>query len=368
MRKERKNLQLSALELNAGQLGWMPRNPREWTKDDVARTARSIEEDPDFLEERPLLVVPSDVDGKFVVFGGNLRSEGARKNRMKAVPCVVHYPESEEDRQTVIRRALKDNGSMGRFDYDILANEYSEYDLTDFGIPAWPQEEGGETGGGGEAKEDNEIKDNVENENEKYSLKLSFKTLEEKNEWIEYAKECGVRVEVGLNWGHGIEHKCDLIIREKTYKQRHFFYTASFHNTENGEALSKIKVPTNVKIFADAAINVIIKKFAGIERGKIRLVSAPARKHKENNFTEMVCDAVAREIGVKYEKDLIKLIKKDRFHPVFCLTDTVSEEYIVLYDDIVTTGKTIMELYRLFDGEKKVIVVVGIENDRPIKV
>lgn len=144
MRKERKNLPLSALELNAGQLGWMPRNPREWTKDDVARTARSIEEDPDFLEERPLLVVPSDIDGKFVVFGGNLRSEGARKNRMNAVPCVVHYPESEEDRQTVIRRALKDNGSMGRFDYDILANEYSEYDLTDFGIPAWEQPEGSE--------------------------------------------------------------------------------------------------------------------------------------------------------------------------------------------------------------------------------
>lgn len=149
MRKERKNLPLSALELNAGQLGWMPRNPRQWTKDDVARTARSIEEDPDFLEERPLLVVPSDVDGKFVVFGGNLRSEGARKNRMKAVPCVVHYPESEEDRQTVIRRALKDNGSMGRFDYDILANEYSEYDLTDFGIPAWEQPEGSEDDGSG---------------------------------------------------------------------------------------------------------------------------------------------------------------------------------------------------------------------------
>lgn len=154
MRKERKNLQLSALELNAGQLGWMPRNPREWTKDDVARTARSIEEDPDFLEERPLLVVPSDVDGKFVVFGGNLRSEGARKNRMKAVPCVVHYPESEEDRQTVIRRALKDNGSMGRFDYDILANEYSEYDLTDFGIPAWEQPEGSEDDRSGAREDD----------------------------------------------------------------------------------------------------------------------------------------------------------------------------------------------------------------------
>ena len=81
MKKERKTLPLAQLELNAGQIEWLPRNPREWTADDVNKTAKSIAEDEDFLEDRPILVVPNGK--KFVVFAGNLRSEGAKKQKMK---------------------------------------------------------------------------------------------------------------------------------------------------------------------------------------------------------------------------------------------------------------------------------------------
>lgn len=131
-------LPVARLELNAGQIDWLPRNPRQWTKEDVAKTAKSIAEDEDFLEERPILVVPQGE--KFVVFAGNLRSEGAKKRKLKEAPCVVYYPEGEADEQTIIRRAAKDNGSFGSFDWDILANEW-EGPLQDWGIPTWPQEE-----------------------------------------------------------------------------------------------------------------------------------------------------------------------------------------------------------------------------------
>lgn len=138
MKKERKMLPVARLELNAGQIDWLPRNPRQWTKEDVAKTAKSIAEDEDFLEERPILVVP--MGDKFVVFAGNLRSEGAKKRKMKEAPCVIYNPETEADQQAIIRRAAKDNGSFGSFDWDILANEW-EGPLQDWGIPTWPQEE-----------------------------------------------------------------------------------------------------------------------------------------------------------------------------------------------------------------------------------
>ena len=138
MKKERKTLPVARLELNAGQIDWLPRNPRQWTKDDVAKTAKSIAEDEDFLEERPILVVP--MGEKFVVFAGNLRSEGAKKRKMKEAPCVIYNPETEADQQAIIRRAAKDNGSFGSFDWDILANEW-DYPLQDWGINVWPQEE-----------------------------------------------------------------------------------------------------------------------------------------------------------------------------------------------------------------------------------
>ena len=36
------------LAINEGQLDWLPRNPREWTQEDIDRMVKSMEEDPDF--------------------------------------------------------------------------------------------------------------------------------------------------------------------------------------------------------------------------------------------------------------------------------------------------------------------------------
>ena len=136
MRKERATLKVSAIVANEGQLPWLPANPRQWTQTDIDSTRNSILEDPDFLEDRPLLVVPMP-DGKtWLVFAGNLRREGAKSGNVKEVPCVIYYPETEEDHLTIKRRAMKDNGSFGAWDYDTLANEWGDLPLTDWGVPA----------------------------------------------------------------------------------------------------------------------------------------------------------------------------------------------------------------------------------------
>jgi site-specific DNA-methyltransferase (adenine-specific) len=150
MRKERKALKVSALSQNNGQLSWLPKNPRQWTQTDIDRTANSINEDEDFLEDRPLLVVP---DGKkYVVFAGNLRLTAAKKEGLTELPCVVYYPDTDDDHLTVKRRAMKDNGSFGSWDFDALANEWDDLPLTDFGVPAWdPDAFGGYSSGEGGA-------------------------------------------------------------------------------------------------------------------------------------------------------------------------------------------------------------------------
>lgn len=137
-------MKVSQLETNNGQLGWLPKNPRQWTQTDIDRTKASIQEDTDFLEDRPLLVCPG-LSGKYVVFGGNLRLTAARSLKLKEVPVVVYCldeggPEQDEIRETVKRRAMKDNGSFGAWDYDALANEWDDLPLQDWGVPAWEGE------------------------------------------------------------------------------------------------------------------------------------------------------------------------------------------------------------------------------------
>lgn len=140
MQKERTTLKVAALANNTGQLGWLPSNPRQWTQTDIDRTAKSLTNDPDFLEDRPLLVVPGPTTKSFIVFAGNLRLTAARKLKLKEVPGIIYTPESDEDRETIKRRSILDNGSFGAWDYDALANEWDDLALADWGVPAWNNE------------------------------------------------------------------------------------------------------------------------------------------------------------------------------------------------------------------------------------
>lgn len=154
MKKERAILPVGKILLNEGQLDWLPRNPRTWTQTDIDNTAASILEDEDFLEERPILVVPFN-KGTYIAFAGNLRHEGAvATKKVKKVPCVIHYPETAEDYETIKRRAIKDNGSFGKWDTDIAANEWGDIPWAAWGAPDWMgdaegQEQGGAEGGTG---------------------------------------------------------------------------------------------------------------------------------------------------------------------------------------------------------------------------
>lgn len=134
-------LKLSELTPNTGQIPGLPSNPRQWTKSDVDKIAKSLKETPELFEARPIIAVM--YQGQKVILGGNLRYEGARKNKDKEAPVIL-FPENtpvEKMKEIVI----KDNGSFGAWDFDQLANEWDNGHLPEWGVPAW------ETGGGEES-------------------------------------------------------------------------------------------------------------------------------------------------------------------------------------------------------------------------
>ena len=124
--------------MNEGQLGWLPTNPRQWTQKDIDLTKASLQNDPDFTEERPVLVV--ECDGKLLVFAGNLRTTAARALKWEYISAVLYTPENDEDKDTIKRRSILDNGAFGSWDYDMLANEWDDLPLCEFGVPAWDTE------------------------------------------------------------------------------------------------------------------------------------------------------------------------------------------------------------------------------------
>ena len=102
MRKERiDDCKVARLELNEGQLPWLPRNPRLWTQDDIDGMKASIAEDPDFISDRPVLAVPSGDGDKLVVFAHNLYTRAVTELKIRTAPVVVYYPETDTDRETI---------------------------------------------------------------------------------------------------------------------------------------------------------------------------------------------------------------------------------------------------------------------------
>lgn len=129
-------LKITQLAQNKGQIAGLPANPRQWKKADVERLAKSIEETPELLEARPIIVMPHE--GKYIVLGGNLRLAALKHLGRKDVPVYVLPEDTPTDKQKEI--VIKDNGSFGEWDYDVLANEWDDLPLADWGVPSWETE------------------------------------------------------------------------------------------------------------------------------------------------------------------------------------------------------------------------------------
>ena len=133
---EIKRIRLTDLELNRGQVEGLPSNPRQWGKGELANLVKSIRETPELLDARGLIVWP--YAGKYVILGGNMRFSALREMNAMDAPCMV-MPEDtpiEKLREIVI----KDNGAFGSWDYDMLANEWDDLPLPEWGVPAWETE------------------------------------------------------------------------------------------------------------------------------------------------------------------------------------------------------------------------------------
>lgn len=135
MKTER--IPLDLLELNNGQLPGLPRNPRNWTVREVDNLKRSIEETPELMEIRPILVVRHGT--RYVAVGGNMRLSALRSMGAEDAVCTI-LPDGLGVRK-LKEVVVKDNAALGEWDWDMLANEWSDYPLADYGIPVPYQEE-----------------------------------------------------------------------------------------------------------------------------------------------------------------------------------------------------------------------------------
>ena len=107
-----------------------PKNPRLIKDGKFQKLVKSIQEFPDMLNKRPLVVF-TDVDNKYVVLGGNMRLKAINELNIKEVPIIVADEWTEEQKHEFL---IKDNVGFGEWDWDSLANEWDVEKLDEWGL------------------------------------------------------------------------------------------------------------------------------------------------------------------------------------------------------------------------------------------
>jgi ParB-like chromosome segregation protein Spo0J len=107
-----------------------PKNPRIIKDGKFQKLVKSIQEFPDMLNKRPLIVF-TDVDNKYVVLGGNMRLKACKEIGLKEIPIIVADEWTEEQKNEFL---IKDNVGFGEWDWDSLANEWDSEKLDDWGL------------------------------------------------------------------------------------------------------------------------------------------------------------------------------------------------------------------------------------------
>lgn len=126
-----RSLAISTIVTNDGQITGLPRNPRSIKQHKFEQLKNSIVEFPEMVTKyRPVIVYPA---GKlFVAIAGNMRFLAVRDLGWTELPCLVL------DKKTPLAKlkelAIKDNADFGDTDWEILANEWSDLPLEDWGV------------------------------------------------------------------------------------------------------------------------------------------------------------------------------------------------------------------------------------------
>ena len=103
-----------------------PKNPRLIKDDKFKKLVKSIQEFPQMLELRPIVV-----DENNIVLGGNMRLKACKEAGLKEVYIVKAENLTDLQKDEFI---VKDNVGFGEWDWDMLANEWDTDKLDEWGL------------------------------------------------------------------------------------------------------------------------------------------------------------------------------------------------------------------------------------------
>lgn len=153
-----------------------PNNPRIIKNDKFKKLVKSIQDFPEMLKLRPIVV-----DEDMMVLGGNMRLKASKEAGLKEVWIEIAEGLTEEQKKEFI---VKDNVGFGDWDWDMLANDWNSVQIAQWGLEVW------------ENKDDIVDDKTFEMENEVWFLNIEFEDEVSAQIWYEKLKKEKLNIKI----------------------------------------------------------------------------------------------------------------------------------------------------------------------------
>lgn len=164
------------------------------------------------------------------------------------------------------------------------------------------------------------------------------------------------------------ETRCDFAPNKVriSYRNPQFGIISLWKKSLYGRTLTDIKSdPDMVEKFAEG-MNTLIRQILGhsLASGDWCIITSPKRRHKVRNFASLISARLAEHLGIPFYEDVAECHSKHRVGAVFTFgAQLPSERNIIVFDDFVTSGATMISMRELLMPlGKNLVFFTGINN------
>ncbi len=166
-------------------------------------------------------------------------------------------------------------------------------------------------------------------------------------------------------WDKSTEARCDFERKTRITRRSGVFFISLWQKSLYGRTLSEIKADDcMVKYFAENIAPAIAEILGNsLSLGDWAICTTPKRRHLVNNFATRISEQIAVRLGIPFYEDVAFCQSRQRVNAVFVLNRLPKERNVIVFDDFVTTGQTLLAMKNLLSRhEKNIIFFTGINN------
>lgn len=167
------------------------------------------------------------------------------------------------------------------------------------------------------------------------------------------------------SWDKSVEARCDFTYKLRLTRRASTNFITIWQKSVFGKTLTEIKSDDDMIPFFVESLVPVIRECIGyhICDGSWSIVTTPMRRHKDRNFATLVSEGLAKELGIPFYFDCAHCRSKQRVGAIFDPNNLPKEPNVIVFDDFVTTGSTLLAMKNLLQEHgKNPVFFAGINN------